>query len=121
MFFEGKIMMLDLIISYVALFALVWMFPYGYYLVVYSIGDRKHVNYLVDNLAAKPEKFKKSHHIAMASFGSGGIFSLFCVIYPFVRHRRKEKKITFDIFMVINWLFFMVIFISFLSLKLKGI
>jgi hypothetical protein len=91
----------------VGVFFLVWMFVYFYHLIIYSLGDKKHVNDLVDNLAKNPEKFKKKNNIAMVSIGAGGVFSYFCLVYPFVRHRRRNKKFLNDMFMTLNWLFFM--------------
>ncbi|MFW7525447.1 hypothetical protein ACODM8_15110 [Vibrio ostreicida] len=87
-----------------------WGGVYFYHFVVYSLGDKKHINQLVDNLAKEPESFKSKNYIAMNSMGAGGLFSYFCVVYPLVRHRRREKKCSSDIFMCINWLFFMTAF-----------
>lgn len=44
----------------------------------------------------------------MVSIGAGGLFSYFCIVYPFIRHRRRNKKVTFDLFMWLNWLCFML-------------
>lgn len=91
-----------------------WGLVYFYHLVTYSLGDKKHIHRLVDNLAKEPEKFKLKNHVAMNSLGAGGLFSYFCLVYPLVRHRRREKKCLFDIFMFSNWLFFMsVIYLFF--------
>ncbi|MDA0116910.1 hypothetical protein [Vibrio sp. T11.5] len=87
----------------------VWGGVYFYHLVVYSLGDKKHINQLVDNLAKEPQRFKSINDIAMNSVGAGGLFSYFCLIYPFIRHRRREKKRSFDVFMGLNWVFFMTI------------
>ncbi|HHC7270921.1 TPA: hypothetical protein ACN30M_004786 [Vibrio parahaemolyticus] len=87
----------------------VWGGVYFYHLVVYSLGDKKRINQLVDNLAKEPESFKSKNYIAMNSMGAGGLFSYFCLVYPFVRHRRREKKWSSDIFMCLNWLFFMTV------------
>ncbi len=87
----------------------VWAGVYFYHLVVYSLGDKKHINQLVDNLAKEPKSFKDKNYIAMNSMAAGGLFSYFCLVYPLVRHRRREKKCSSDIFMFLNWLFFMVV------------
>lgn len=86
-----------------------WTLVYFYHLVVYSLGDKKHINQLVDNLAKEPESFKRLNYIAMNSMGAGGLFSYFCLVYPLVRHRRREKNCFSDVFMFLNWLFFMVV------------
>ncbi|WP_245798202.1 hypothetical protein [Vibrio ostreicida] len=88
---------------------------YFYHFVVYSLGDKKHINQLVDNLAKEPESFKSKNYIAMNSMGAGALFSYFCMVYPLVRHRRREKKCSSDIFMCLNWLFFMTAFCILLS------
>ncbi|CED57669.1 membrane protein [Aliivibrio wodanis] len=106
--------MIENIVSYLALFALIWIFPFGYHLIIYSLGDKKHINQLVNDLAKEPETFKKKHYISMVSIGAGGLFSYFCLIYPFIRHRRKNKKITFDLFMWLNWVFFIVVIVAYL-------
>lgn len=106
--------MIENIVSYLALFALIWIFPFGYHLIIYSLGDKKHINQLVDDLAKEPEMFKKKHYISMVSIGAGGLFSYFCLIYPFIRHRRKNKKITFDLFMWLNWVFFIVLIVAYI-------
>ena len=106
--------MIEDMVSYIALFALAWMFPFGYHLIVYSLGDKKNINKLVDDLAKEPEMFKKKHYISMVSIGAGGLFSYFCLIYPFIRHRRKNKKITFDLFMWLNWVFFIVVIVAYI-------
>lgn len=106
--------MIEDMVSYIALFALVWMFPFGYHLIVYSLGDKKNINQLVDDLAKEPETFKNKHYISMVSIGAGGLFSYFCLIYPFIRHRRKNKKITFDLFMWLNWVFFIVVIVAYI-------
>lgn len=85
-----------------------WILIYFYHLVVYSLGDKKHINQLVDDLAKEPRIFKKKHYISMVSIGAGGLFSYFCIVYPFIRHRRRNKKVTFDLFMWLNWLCFML-------------
>jgi len=100
---------LDTLISSAAMFSLVWMFVYFYHLVVYSLGDKKYINQLVDNLAKEPESFKSKNYIAMNSMGAGGLFLYFCLVYPLVRHRRREKKCSFDVFMFLNWLFFITV------------
>ncbi|MGR6831990.1 hypothetical protein [Aliivibrio wodanis] len=107
--------MIEDMVPYIALFALIWIFPFGYHLIVYSLGDKKHINQLVDDLAKEPETFKKKHYISMVSIGAGGLFSYFCFIYPFIRHRRKNKKITFDLFMWLNWIFFIVVIIAYIQ------
>ncbi|PQJ85046.1 hypothetical protein [Aliivibrio sifiae] len=107
--------MIEDIVSYIALFALIWMFPFGYHLIIYSLGDKKNINQLVDDLAKEPETFKKKHYISMVSIGAGGLFSYFCFIYPFIRYRRKNKKITFDLFMWLNWIFFIVVIIAYIQ------
>ncbi|ERB64190.1 hypothetical protein N779_16730 [Vibrio coralliilyticus OCN008] len=107
--FSQWLLYLDTLISSAAMFSLVWMFVYFYHLVVYSLGDKKHINQLVDNLAKEPESFKSKNYIAMNSMGAGGLFSYFCLVYPFVRHRRREKKWSSDVFMCLNWLFFMTV------------
>lgn len=86
-----------------------WALVYFYHLVVYSLGDKKHINQLVDNLAKEPESFKSKNYIAMNSMGAGGLFLYFCLVYPLVRHRRREKKCSFDVFMFLNWLFFITV------------
>lgn len=106
--------MIENIVSYLALFALIWIFPFGYHLIIYSLGDKKHINQLVNDLAKEPETFKKKHYISMVSIGAGGLFSYFCLIYPFIRHRRKNKKITFDLFMWLNWVFFIVLIVAYI-------
>ena len=106
--------MIEDMVSYIALFALAWMFLFGYHLIIYSLGDKKHINKLVDDLAKEPEIFKKKHYISMVSIGAGGLFSYFCLIYPFIRHRRKNKKITFDLFMWLNWVFFIVVIVAYI-------
>ena len=106
--------MIEDMVSYIALFALAWMFPFGYHLIFYSLGDKKNINQLVDDLAKEPEIFKKKHYISMVSIGAGGLFSYFCLIYPFIRHRRKNKKITFDLFMWLNWVFFIVVIVAYI-------
>ncbi|WP_345772841.1 hypothetical protein [Vibrio sp. Isolate23] len=95
--------------SLIGLVFFAWALVYFYHLVVYSLGDKKHINQLVDNLAQEPESFKSKNYIAMNSMGAGGLFSYFCLVYPFVRHRRREKKWSSDIFMCLNWLFFMTV------------
>ena len=87
----------------------VWGGVYFYHLIVYSLGEKKHINQLVDNLAKEPESFKEKNNIAMNSIGAGGLFSYFCLVYPLVRHRRKTKKRSSDVFMFLNWLFFMTV------------
>ncbi|MBB1312946.1 MULTISPECIES: hypothetical protein [Aliivibrio] len=106
--------MIENIVSYIALFALIWIFPFGYHLIIYSLGDKKHINQLVDDLAKESESFKKKHYISMVSIGAGGLFSYFCLVYPFIRHRRKNKKITFDLFMWLNWVFFIVVIVAYI-------
>lgn len=106
--------MIEDMVSYIALFALAWMFPFGYHLIFYSLGDKKNINQLVDDLAKEPEMFKKKHYISMVSIGAGGLFSYFCLIYPLIRHRRKNKKITFDLFMWLNWIFFIVVIVAYI-------
>lgn len=91
-----------------------WILIYFYHLVVYSLGDKKHINQLVDDLAKEPEIFKKKHYISMVSIGAGGLFSYFCIVYPFIRHRRRNKKITFDLFMWLNWVFFIVVIVAYI-------
>lgn len=106
--------MIENIVSYIALSALIWIFPFGYHLIIYSLGDKKHINQLVDDLAKESESFKKKHYISMVSIGAGGLFSYFCLVYPFIRHRRKNKKITFDLFMWLNWVFFIVVIVAYI-------
>lgn len=100
--------MIDTIISSAALFSLIWMFVYFYYLVVYGLGDRKHINSLVNCLAKDPEAFKDKYSLSLGGIGAGGIFTLFVLGYPIIRHRRRNRAITFDLFMWVNWLFFIV-------------
>lgn len=79
-----------------------WGPVYFYHLVVYSLGDKKHIHQLVDNLAKEPELFKRKNYLSMNSMGAGGLFSYFCLVYPLVRHRRRERKCSFDVFMFLN-------------------
>lgn len=108
--------MFDLVIlkSLIGLLFFAWAIVYFYHLVVYSLGDKKHINQLVDNLAKEPESFKSKNYIAMNSMGAGGLFSYFCLVYPLVRHRRREKNCSSDVFMFLNWLFFMTVLYLFI-------
>ncbi|MUL10832.1 hypothetical protein GNP59_13190 [Aliivibrio fischeri] len=106
--------MLEILKMFVGWYGLIWGLIYFYYLVVYSLGDKQHINQLVDDLVKEPETFKNKHYISMVSIGAGGLFSYFCFIYPFIRHRRKNKKITFDLFMWLNWVFFIVVIVAYL-------
>lgn len=99
---------LDTLISSAAMFSLVWMFVYFYHLSVYGFGDRKHINLLVDCLAKDPDEFKDKYSLSLGGIGAGGVFTLFILSYPFVRHRRKNRAVSFDLFMWLNWLFFIV-------------
>lgn len=57
--------MVDTIVSSAAMYSLVWMFVYFYHLAVYGLGDRKHINLLVDCLAKKPEEFKDKYSLSL--------------------------------------------------------
>ncbi len=98
----------DTLVSSAAMFSLVWMFVYFYHLAVYGFGDRKHINLLVDCLAKEPEEFKDKYSLSLSGIGAGGVFTLFILSYPFVRHRRRNRAVSFDLFMWLNWLFFIV-------------
>ncbi len=98
--------MLDKFLMLVGGFNLIWGMTYFYHLVVYSVGDRKHINQLVNNLTSDPNKFKQRHYLAMRGIGSGGILTMFSLVYPFIRSRRRQKKWTFDFFMWLNHLLF---------------
>lgn len=93
---------------YLFLFYMVWAFIFFYHAITYAVGNRKHINKLVDVLAKNPEEFKQKKHISMATIGAGGIFILFCLKYPFIRHRRRNKTWAFDLFMQTNWVWWMM-------------
>ena len=99
---------MNMLFSTVATFSLVWMFVYSYYSLIFGLGDRRHVNNLVECLAKDPDLFKDRHQHSLSGIGAGGIFTVFILAYPFIRHRRRNKAWSFDIFMWLNWLFFIV-------------
>lgn len=93
------------IISFILLLSYFWMFVLFYHTIVLAFGDRKHVNKLIDDLAKNPEEFKEKKILATEGMGASGLLLVFSAIYPFIRHRRRNRSWRFDLFMLLNWLY----------------
>ncbi len=112
--------MIDTLLIFVGGFGLIWGMVYFFQSLIYSFGDRKHVNYLVDNLAKEPKIFKEKHYVSMVSIGAGGLLIIFGLVYPFIRHRRRDKKLSFDVFMWLNWIFSVTVIAIYISGKVAN-
>ncbi len=84
-----------------------WGAVFMYHIACYCYGDKSLALNLIDNLSKKPSTAKKN--IVLQIGGGGAFLLLYSLIYPLCRHRRKNKSLSFDLFMWANWLFFMII------------
>lgn len=90
-----------------------WGSVFMYHIYMYCYGDKSLAPNLIDNLSKNPSWVKQN--IAL-QIGAGGAFLLiYSVTYPLCRHRRKNKSLSFDLFMWMNWLWFMVIIFMLLN------
>ncbi len=93
---------------FVGLFCVIWGVVFMYHFACYCYGDKSLALNLIDNLSKKPSVAKKN--IALKIGAGGGVLVIYSFIYPFIRYRRrKNKSLSFDLFMWANWLFFMIL------------
>ena len=74
---------------------------------IHSYIDKPRALNLIDNLSKNPSLMKQN--IALKIGAGGGALLIYSLIYPLCRHRRINKSLSFDLFMWMNWLWFMLI------------
>ena len=98
--------------AFLGLFFFGWGGVFIYHFACYFFGDESLALNLIDNLSKKTSWVKQN--IALRVGAGGAFLIIYSLIYPLCRHRRKNKSLSFDLFMWINWLWFMVIIFMFL-------
>lgn len=89
----------------VNLWLFIWVFPFMFYSYRYCFGDQRYIYELIDNLSKEPETFKEKWYLNTSGLGAGGLFVMYALIYPLVRHRAKKRTMKFDLFMWANFVF----------------
>ena len=86
----------------------IWTFPFMFFMYRYGIGsDRsKDVDEVIGNLSSDPDKFKIKYWYCIYPHVSSGLFWIYALFYPLVRHRGKNRTLKFDIVMWLNFLFY---------------
>ena len=86
----------------------IWAIPAMFFLHRYGFGSNrlKYVNELIGNLSSDPDKFKIKYWYCIYPHASGGLFWIYALFYPLVRHRGKNRTLKFDIVMWLNFLFY---------------
>ena len=92
----------------------IWLFPFMFFLYRYGMGsDRiKYVDELIGNLSSDPDKFKIKYWYCIYPHVSSGLFWIYALFYPVVRHRGKNRTLKFDIVMWLNFLFLLSFFLA---------
>ena len=99
--------------AFVGLLGFGWGSVFMYHFACYCHGDKSLAPNLINNLSKNPSRVKQN--IALQIGGGGAFLAIYSLIYPFCRHRRKNKSLSFDLFMWMNWLWFMVIIFMLLN------
>ncbi len=99
---------MDTIMPFLGLLYIGWTAFFMYHFVCYCKGDKSLALNLIDNLSKNPNAMKEN--IALKIGAGGGALIAYSCIYPFCRHRRKDKSLSFDLFMWTNWLWLMSFF-----------
>lgn len=102
------------IMPFLGLLYIGWVGFFFYHVACYCYGDKTLALNLIDNLSKNPSQSKKN--VSLQIGAAGGFLIIYSFIYPFCRHRRKNKSLSFDLFMWSNWLLSMsFIFFSYLG------
>ena len=97
---------MDKIMMILAWLVFIWTWVFMYHFACYCYGDKTLALNLIDNLSKNPSQSKKN--IGLQVGASGGFLLIYSCIYPFCRHRRKDRSLSFDLFMWTNWLWLML-------------
>ncbi|WP_075477916.1 hypothetical protein [Moritella viscosa] len=106
---------MDKVMMILAWLVFLWAWVFMYHFVCYCKGDKSLALDLIDNLSKNPSAQKKNPALQVGA--GGGILFMYSCIYPFCRHRRKNKSLSFDLFMWTNWLFFILCFLFIYSAR----
>ena len=92
---------------FVGLFGCGWAIVLTCHIYIHSYIDKPRALNMIDNFSKNPSLMKQN--VALKICAGGGALVFYSLIYPLCRHRRKNKSLSFDLFMWMNWLWFMLI------------
>ena len=74
-----------------------WGSVFTCHVYIHSYIDKPRALNMIDNFSKKPSFVKQN--VAFQIGAGGGFLLLYSLIYPLCRHRRKNKSLSFDLFM----------------------
>ncbi|WP_240478202.1 hypothetical protein [Vibrio neptunius] len=87
------------------LWTFIWILPFMFYSYRYCFGEQRYIDELIGNLSKQPQTFKAKWYLNTSGLGAGGLFVIYALLYPLVRHRAKKRTLKFDLFMWANFAF----------------
>lgn len=104
---------MESIVHYSAMYVVIWFIPFLICHSIYFWGSKDRLNKLINIFSSNPLHYDKFGGVLKTSFGAGGIFLSYTLLYPFKRYKAKNVKISLDILMWLHW-FWWVNFIIFI-------
>ncbi|WP_059122437.1 hypothetical protein [Vibrio sp. MEBiC08052] len=102
--------MSDVFLYSIGFYGLFWAIVFVFCTFRYSFGERKHINALVSKLAKNPRWFLEDRgSIVISGISAGGVFSIYCIIYPFVVHRSIRRGYKMELMKWLHWLWWLTI------------
>ena len=96
---------MESIVHYSAMYVVIWFVPFLVCHSIYFFGSKDRLNKLINMFSSNSQHYDEFGGVLKTSFGAGGIFLSYTLLYPFKRYKAKNININIrlDALMWLHW------------------